>query len=124
MATTLDNNVSPKEIDGNMYSKVMQLPDMTGPNPGEIIDNAAQFRYHYWQIKVKGNVTNLTLRPEASLDGDGFATMAADGEDLVYTEPGIYLITTTRGIRATQTRLEWVSGTADGGVEVKYRGGN
>ena len=124
MSTTLKNDISPKEIDGNMYSEVATLPEMVGQNMGHIIDNASQFRYHYWKIKVKGTVTDLTLRPEGSLDGDGFATMAADGEDLVYTAPGIYLITTTRGIRARQVRLEWVSGTATDGVEVKYRGGN
>jgi len=123
MATTLKNDISSKVIDANLYSEVATLPNMTGPNPGEIIENAAQFAYHYWQVKIVGAAGTIALRPEASLDGDGFATMAADGNDLEYDADGVYLITTTRGIRAKEVRLEWVSGAATR-IEVKYRGGN
>ena len=45
MSTTLKNDISPKEIDGNMYSEVATLPEMVGQNMGHIIDNASQFRY-------------------------------------------------------------------------------
>jgi len=122
MSTELKNDLSSKVVDANLYSQVAELPTMTGPNPGEIINNAAQFQYHYWQILIKDIVGTLKLRPEASLDGDGFATLTADGNDLEYTENGQHLITTTRGIRAKQVRLEFVEGDAT--VEVKYRGGN
>ena len=124
MATNLKKDISPKVIDENMFSEVVTGATLTGPNPGETIDNAAQFRYHYWQVDIAGLSTNLVVRPEGSIDTtNAFATLAADGADIEYTADGSYWVTTTRGIRASRVRLRVVSG-ADTSITIKYRGGN
>jgi len=124
MGTTLKNDISPKNIDEQMYSEVVTAPSVASANPGHTIENAAHFRYHYWQVDVAGLSTAVVVRPEGSIESTGaFATLAADGEDITIEADGSFWITTTRGVRASRVRLEIVSGAATT-ISVKYRGGN
>ena len=124
MATEAKTDFSPKTVDENMFSQVISGTTLTGANPGETITNAAQYRYHYWQVTIAGLSTNVLVRPEGSIDESGaFATLAADGADIEYTADGSYWVTTTRGVRASRVRLRVVSGAATS-IGIKYRGGN
>ena len=116
------NDISPKVIDANLFSQVVSLTALSSPQAGEAITNAAQFRYHYWEIIITGFSTDVVLRPEGTLSGS-FGTIADDGKDITLTADGIFFIDTTRGRRFSKVRLTWVSGAATS-VAISYRGGN
>lgn len=125
MPTVKSDLVSPLAADAKMYSEVVTCQTMTAPIAGDIIENAAQFKYHYWQVVISGNSGTVSLLPECSLDGDGWAAMTSDGDTIDYSGTdanGIKLITSTRGVRASKVRLKFVSGSAT--ITVKYRGAN
>lgn len=123
MSKTAKTDVSPKVVDENMYSEIIELDTLTGINSGEEILNIAQFRYHYFQLRITNISGSLVVRPLGTLDESlSWFNIANDGLDITYTANGTYLLSTTRGLRLKKLRLDFISGS--GTLETRYRGGN
>lgn len=115
-------DVSPKTVDNNMYSEVETFVSNAGNDVIGSIENADNFRYHYFEFNISGISGTVVMRVEGTLSGNGWFNLSADGTDSSYTSNGTYLLSTTRGVRCKNIRLRKVSGT--GTIQAYYRGGN
>jgi hypothetical protein len=115
-------DASPKTVDENMYSSVLTFTENAGNDVIGSVENADQFRYHYFEFKITGISGTVVMRVEGTISGEGWFNVAGDGLDTSYTANGTYLLSSTRGLRCKNVRLRKVSGT--GTIQAYYRGGN
>ena len=121
MAKAYDAAIGPSIRDLKAYSKAVALTPF-GNGTGQEIEDTRHFRFHQWQIDARDITGTLKVRIEATIDGETWFNVAADGADTEYTTAGVYLLERS-DIRPLKMRPHIVqSGGAD--VTFSYQGGN
>ncbi len=116
------NNVGPLAVDAKLYSGELALSPLSADVPGDDIENASHFKYHYFQLDVSSYSGSLVVRVEGTLNGTLWFNLDSGNADTSYTDDGTYLLDSTRGVRCKKVRLRKISGT--GTINATYKGGN